>query len=33
VVAPAPAHMHERLRACGWNAEEFVIARAESQPP
>ena len=19
VVAPAPAHMHERLRACGWN--------------
>ena len=21
VVAPAPPHMHERLRACGWNAE------------
>jgi tRNA pseudouridine32 synthase / 23S rRNA pseudouridine746 synthase len=21
VVAPAPAHMHERLRACGWNGE------------
>ena len=19
VVAPAPLHMHERLRACGWN--------------
>jgi tRNA pseudouridine32 synthase / 23S rRNA pseudouridine746 synthase len=21
VVAPAPPHMHERLRACGWNGE------------
>jgi tRNA pseudouridine32 synthase/23S rRNA pseudouridine746 synthase len=21
VVAPAPEHMHERLRACGWNGE------------
>lgn len=21
VVAPAPAHLHERLRACGWNGE------------
>jgi len=21
VVAPAPTHMHERLRACGWNGE------------
>jgi tRNA pseudouridine32 synthase/23S rRNA pseudouridine746 synthase len=21
VIAPAPAHMHERLRACGWNGE------------
>jgi tRNA pseudouridine32 synthase / 23S rRNA pseudouridine746 synthase len=21
VVAPAPVHMHERLRACGWNGE------------
>jgi tRNA pseudouridine32 synthase/23S rRNA pseudouridine746 synthase len=21
VTAPAPAHMHERLRACGWNGE------------
>ncbi len=21
VVAPAPAHIHERLRACGWNGE------------
>lgn len=21
VVAPAPLHMHERLRACGWNGE------------
>ena len=21
VAAPAPAHMHERLRACGWNGE------------
>jgi tRNA pseudouridine32 synthase/23S rRNA pseudouridine746 synthase len=21
VVAPAPAHMHEQLRACGWNGE------------
>src|ERR1700733_10076886 len=21
VMAPAPAHMHERLRACGWNGE------------
>ncbi|MGJ5177829.1 RluA family pseudouridine synthase [Bradyrhizobium oligotrophicum] len=21
VVAPAPAHMHERLRLCGWNGE------------
>jgi tRNA pseudouridine32 synthase/23S rRNA pseudouridine746 synthase len=21
VVAPAPAHMHERLTACGWNGE------------
>ena len=21
VVAPAPQHMHERLRACGWNGE------------
>ncbi|UFZ01940.1 RNA pseudouridine synthase [Bradyrhizobium ontarionense] len=21
VVAPAPAHMHERLRMCGWNGE------------
>src|SRR5581483_26901 len=23
VVAPAPAHMHERLRACGWKGERF----------
>ncbi len=21
VIAPAPSHMHERLRACGWNGE------------
>jgi tRNA pseudouridine32 synthase / 23S rRNA pseudouridine746 synthase len=21
VVAPAPAHLQERLRACGWNSE------------
>ncbi|HEY2210212.1 MAG TPA: RNA pseudouridine synthase, partial [Bradyrhizobium sp.] len=21
VVAPAPAHLQERLRACGWNGE------------
>jgi len=21
VVAPAPSHLHERLRACGWNGE------------
>jgi tRNA pseudouridine32 synthase/23S rRNA pseudouridine746 synthase len=21
VVAPAPPHMHEKLRACGWNGE------------
>jgi len=21
VIAPAPPHMHERLRACGWNGE------------
>ena len=21
VVAPAPAHLHDRLRACGWNGE------------
>ena len=21
VVAPAPPHMHEKLRACGWNEE------------
>jgi tRNA pseudouridine32 synthase/23S rRNA pseudouridine746 synthase len=21
VIAPAPAHLHERLRACGWNGE------------
>jgi tRNA pseudouridine32 synthase/23S rRNA pseudouridine746 synthase len=21
VVAPAPPHLHERLRACGWNGE------------
>ncbi|CCD86134.1 putative RNA pseudouridine synthase (Uracil hydrolyase) (fragment) [Bradyrhizobium sp. ORS 285] len=21
VVAPAPLHMHERLRLCGWNGE------------
>jgi len=22
VIAPAPAHMHERLRACGWSGEQ-----------
>jgi tRNA pseudouridine32 synthase/23S rRNA pseudouridine746 synthase len=22
VVAPAPAHLQERLRACGWNGDE-----------
>jgi tRNA pseudouridine32 synthase / 23S rRNA pseudouridine746 synthase len=21
VIAPAPEHMHERLRACGWNGQ------------
>ena len=21
VVAPAPVHLHERLKACGWNGE------------
>ncbi|MDZ4367844.1 MAG: RNA pseudouridine synthase [Afipia sp.] len=26
VVAPAPAHLHERLRACGWNGEEAAMA-------
>lgn len=25
VVAPAPVHLHERLRACGWNGEEAVV--------
>ena len=25
VVAPAPAHLHERLRACGWNGEEAEV--------
>jgi tRNA pseudouridine32 synthase/23S rRNA pseudouridine746 synthase len=22
VTAPAPAHMHDRLRACGWSGEQ-----------
>ncbi len=22
IIAPAPAHMHERLKACGWNGED-----------
>ena len=26
VVAPAPSHLHERLRACGWNGEEAAAA-------
>jgi tRNA pseudouridine32 synthase/23S rRNA pseudouridine746 synthase len=24
VVAPVPSHMHERLRACGWNGEDVT---------
>jgi tRNA pseudouridine32 synthase/23S rRNA pseudouridine746 synthase len=24
VVAPAPLHLHERLRACGWNGDEVI---------
>jgi len=26
VVAPVPEHLHERLRACGWNGEEVEAA-------
>ncbi len=26
VTAPVPAHMHERLKACGWNGEDVVVA-------
>ena len=25
VIAPAPLHMHERLRACGWQGEVFRL--------
>jgi tRNA pseudouridine32 synthase/23S rRNA pseudouridine746 synthase len=28
VVAPAPPHMHERLRACGWNGERVSDGEA-----
>ncbi len=26
VTAPVPAHMHERLKACGWSGEDVVAA-------
>jgi tRNA pseudouridine32 synthase/23S rRNA pseudouridine746 synthase len=26
VAAPVPAHMHELLRACGWNGEKPAAA-------
>ena len=25
IIAPAPVHLHERLKACGWNGEQSVL--------
>jgi tRNA pseudouridine32 synthase/23S rRNA pseudouridine746 synthase len=30
VVAPAPLHLHERLRACGWNGDEVIAVEPAS---
>ena len=29
VTAPVPAHMHEMLKACGWNGEDVAAAAAQ----
>ena len=33
VAAPAPEHMHERLRACGWDGEEAPVTDREASAP
>ena len=33
VIAPVPAHMHERLKACGWNGEDVVAATQSLNRP
>ena len=33
VTAPVPPHMHERLKACGWNGEDVVVATQSLNRP
>ncbi len=33
VTAPVPAHMHERLKACGWSGEDVVAATQSLNRP